>query len=94
MIEEVCFNRSMGYQGTMIVAVVAVTVVQSAIAEIISVIAMRHTFVAGCRVIAGTGYRCTGDGIGRVNRDCMLVVVIAMQVMQVSVVQVVDMAFV
>lgn len=78
----------------MIVAVVAVTVVQSAIAEIISVIAMRYTFVARCRVIAGTGYRCTGDGIGRVNRDCVFVVVIAMQVMQVSIVQVIDVTFV
>lgn len=78
----------------MIVAVVAVTVVQSAIAEVISVIAMRHTLVARCRVIAGAGYRCTGDGIGRVNRDGMFVVVIAVQVMQVSIVQVVDVAFV
>lgn len=78
----------------MIVAVIAVTMVQSAVAEIISVIAMRYTLVAGCRVIAGTGYRCAGDGIGRVNCDCVFVVVIAMQVMQVSIVQVVDMAFV
>lgn len=84
----------MGHQGTMIVAVVAVTVVQSAIAEVISVVAMRHTFVARCRVITGTGYRCTGNGIGRVNCNCMFVVVIAMQVMQVSIVQVVDVAFV
>lgn len=78
----------------MIVAVVAVTMVQSAVAEIISVIAMWYTFVTRCRVIAGTGYRCTGDGIGRVNCNCMFVVVIAMQVMQVPIVQVVDVAFV
>lgn len=84
----------MGHQGTMIVAVVAVTVVQSAVAEIISVIAMRYTLVARCRVIAGAGYRCAGDGIGRVNRDRMFIVVIAVQVMQVSIVQVVDVALV
>lgn len=78
----------------MIVAMITVTMVQPAIAEIISMIAMRYTFVARCLVIAGAGYRRASDGIGRVNRDRMFVVVITMQVMQVPIVQVISVAFV
>ena len=84
----------MNGQGTVIVAVVAVTMMQFAIAEIVKVIAMWHLFVALGLVITGAGTGSTGRGIRTANRDYVFIVVIAMEKMQMSIVQVIKMPLV
>ena len=78
----------------MIVAMVAVAVVQFAIAEIIEVIAVGNAFVALRLVIAGAGDRRAGCGIGIANGDDMLIIVVAMAIMQVAIMEIIDVALV
>lgn len=81
----------------MIVAVVAVRMVQVALDEVVHVVAVRHSFVAAARamlVVGGMGLtvvvRSACVGILRAHFDRMLVIVALMGVMEVAVVQIVD----
>lgn len=81
----------------MIVAVVAVRMVQVALDEVVHVVAVRHSFVAAARamlVVGGMGLavvvRSACVGILRAHFDRMLVIVALVGVMEVAVVQIVD----
>ncbi len=83
----------------MIVAVAIVRVVEMAIDQIVGVIAMRHGGMAAAGTVDVTGgvagaamVRRALGRVGRVDRDRVLVDVIAVEVVQVAVVQVVDVA--
>lgn len=86
-------------QRPVVVAVIAVRVVQMPVHEIVHMVAVRHGLVAAAgavgvrRVVAGTVVlgRALVRVVGR-NFDHVLVDVIAMRVMQMAVVQVVDVA--
>ena len=79
---------------------VAVRVMQMAIDEVVNVIAMRYRFMAATGAMNMTGFmtaamvfRCAGIGIGRADCNDVLIYVIAMRMVQVTVVQVIDMPF-
>ena len=73
----------------MVVAVVAVRVVQVAINEVVRVVAMRYGFVAVAVMIRGADVRVSGaDG------DTVFIDVVAVRMVQVAIVQVIDVAFV
>lgn len=80
----------------MVVAVVAVRMVQVAVDEIVDMIAMRHRFMAApgsvhmARLVAAAVSRAL-IRIGRVNFEPVFVYVIAVRVMQVAVMQIIDM---
>lgn len=80
--------------GAMVVAMVAMGMVQPAIDQIIDMIAMRHRFMAA----AGTmhmvaGQPCIAAGrVGGADRDDMFIHMVAMRMMQMPVVQIIDMA--
>ena len=85
----------------MVVAVVAVRVVQVAIDEVVDVVAMRHRFVAAAGAVhvsrfvaAAVVFRRAGVRVGGTDGDDVFVNVVAMRVMQVAVVQVINVAFV
>jgi hypothetical protein len=80
-----------------VVAVIAVRMVQVTVDEIIDVVPMRYGFVTArravdvARVMAATiVIRCTLVGILRIDRERMLVDMIAVHMMQMTVVQIVD----
>ena len=78
---------------TVVVAVVAVLVVQAAVYDVIGVVAVRHGFVAAAFAVnmAGTGlYGVAAVGVGGVYIEAVLVVVAVVFVVQVAVVDVVD----
>lgn len=84
-------------QRAVIVAVVAVRMVQVALDEVVHVVAVGQGFVAAAwavLVVGGVGsavvLRSAGDGILRADLDRMLVVVALVGVMEVAVVQIVD----
>ena len=83
----------------MIVAVVAVRMVQVAVHKVIDMIAMWHGFVAAtgsvdvAGFVAAAGCRAT-IGVRGAHFDDMFIDVIAMRVMEVAVVQVIDMSLV
>jgi hypothetical protein len=81
----------------MVVAVVAVRMVQVAVDEIIDVIPMRHGFVTARRAMdvarlmtATVVTRCTLVGVFRSDCERMLVYMVAVHMMQMTVVQIVD----
>ena len=81
----------------MIVAVVAVRMVQVALDEVVHMVAVGQGLVSAARavlVVGGVGsavvLRSAGDGILRADLDRMLVVVALVGVMEVAVVQIVD----
>ena len=81
----------------MVVAVIAVRMVQAGVDEIFDVVPVRHGFVTACRsvdvsrIMAATAVtRCALVGIFRIDRECMLVCMIAVRMMQMTVVQIVD----
>ncbi len=85
----------------MIVAVVAVRMVQVAVDEVVHVVAVWHGFVAAARavlVVGGVGLavvvRSACVRVLRADLDRMLVVVPLVGVMEVAVVQIVDVAVV
>jgi hypothetical protein len=84
----------MSGQGTVIIAVIAVTMVQFAVAEIIEMVAVRHAFVPCGLVIAGAGNGRAGRGIGIADRNHMFIIMVAVPIVQVSIVQIIDVAFV
>ena len=80
----------------MVVAMVAMRMMQVSIDQIIDVIAMRHGFVSAARPMHVSGVmpraavlRRAGIGIGRGHLDHMLVDMIAMGMMQMAVMEVV-----
>jgi hypothetical protein len=82
-----------------IVAVVAVRVMEMTLDEIIDVIAMRNHLVAAPRAVTMAGIvpaaavlGRAGIGIGPAHRNDVLVNVVAVHVMEVPIMQVVDMA--
>lgn len=80
----------MNGQGAVIVAVVAVAMMQFAIAEIVKVIAMRHLFMALSLVITCAGNRRAGRGIRAAYRDSVFVIVVPMKKMEMTIVQVIN----
>lgn len=89
---------SADYHGAVVVAVLAVWVVQVAKHQIVHMIAVRDGVVAtACAVdmvvvVGAAGVvGCTGVGVGGVDREGMVVVVVAVDVMEMSVVEVVHM---
>ena len=85
----------------MVVAVVAVRVVQVAIDEVIDVVAMRHRFVAAAGAMHVAGFvavavvvRGADVRVGGADGDAVFIDVVAVRVVQVAVVQVINVAFV
>jgi hypothetical protein len=81
----------------MIVAMVAVRMMEMSVDQVVHVIAMRHRFVpasglmhVGSVVTTATMLGCAPVRIGRREFDHMLVDVVAMDVVQVPIMQVVD----
>ena len=85
----------------MVVAVVAVRVVQVPIDEVIDVVAMWHRFVTAagamdvsCFVAAAVVVGRAGVRVGGADGDAVFIDVVAVRVVQVAVVQVIDVAVV
>lgn len=76
----------------MVVAVIAVLMVQPALNQMILMIAVRNLLVAAARVIAAARHGFAGLGIGRIDGQLMLVVMAVVLGMQVAIVQVIDVA--
>ena len=74
----------------MIVAVVAVRVVQPTFDEVVLVVAVRHLFVPAIVVLAFAIDRGTGRRVRRAHRDDVLIIMSRVRVMQVAVVQEID----
>lgn len=81
----------------MVVAVISVLVVQTAVNDVVDVIAVRYSFVAATFAVnvavAGVN-RMAAVRIGFIDAQCMLVVVAVVFMVQVAVVQIIDVAFV
>ena len=78
----------------MVVAVVAVLMVQATVDDVVGVVAVRYGFVAAVGAVNVAGaivYGVAAVGIGVVNFQTVFVVVAVVFVMQVAVVQVIDM---
>ena len=80
-------------QRTVIIAVIAVLVVQTSVDQIIGMIAVRDLMMAAILVAASALGRRAIDRVGGAHCNYTLVVVVAMGTMQVAVVQVIDVAF-
>ena len=85
----------------MVVAVVAVRVVQVAIDEVVNVVAMRHGFVAATGTVymsrfvaAAVVVRRAGIRVGGADGDAVFIDVVAVRMVQVAVVQIVNVAVV
>jgi hypothetical protein len=79
----------------MVVAMIAVRMVQVPVHQIVDMVAVRDRLVsaAGAMLMGALYIRRAAGGIGRVDSDDMLVDVIAMHVVQMAVMQVVDVPF-
>jgi hypothetical protein len=74
-----------------VIAVIAVRMVQSAVHKVVDVIAMRHLFMSAVRAV-GVGavdLRRARHGIGGINRDDMFVHVILVHMMEMSIMEIV-----
>src|SRR5579875_2099629 len=78
--------------GAVIVAVVAVRMVQTAIDQIIEMVAVRHLLVAATLVFALAGGRSTVIRVRRVHRQDVLIVMILVRIVQTAIVQIVNVA--
>ena len=81
------------FHRAVVVAVVAVLVVQAAVYDVVGVVAVRHGFVAAAFSVnmAATGlHRVAAVGVGGVYIEAVFVVVAVVFVVQVAVVDVVD----
>ena len=81
------------FHRAVVVAVVAVLVVQAAVYDVVGVVAVRHGFVATAFAVnmAATGlHRVAAVGVGGVYIEAVFVVVAVVFVVQVAVVDVVD----
>ena len=76
---------------------IAVLVVQTAVDDVVDVVAVRYSFVAATFAVnvavAGVN-RMAAVRIGFIDAQCMLVVVAVVFMVQVAVVQIIDVAFV
>ena len=81
----------------MVVAVISVLVMQTAVDDVVDVIAVRYSFVAATFAVnvavAGVN-RMAAVRIGFIDAQCMFVVVAVVFMVQVAVVQIIDVAFV
>lgn len=81
----------------MVVAVVAMLVMQTAVDDVVNVIAVRYGFVAATFAVnvavAGVN-RMAAVRVGFIDAQSMLVVVAVVLMVQVAVVQIIDVAFV
>ena len=81
----------------MVVAVIAVFVMQTAVDDVVDVVAVRYSFVAATFAVnvavAGVN-RMAAVRIGFIDTQCMLVVVAVVLMVQVAVVQIINVAFV
>jgi hypothetical protein len=75
--------------GAVIIAVIAMRVVQAAVAQIVEMIAMRHEFMAAILVSALAGSRNAGVRIEVADFDDVFVIVVAMSEMQMTVVEII-----
>lgn len=96
-----CAGASGDLQRTVVVAVIAVRMVQMTVDQVIDVVAVRHRFVAAAGPMHMTGamagtvmLRCAAVRVGGADGDHVLVDMVAMHVMQMAVMQEIDMAFV
>ena len=81
----------------MVVAVIAVLVVQTAVDDVVNMIAMRYGFVAttfAVNVAVAAVNRMAAVRVGFIDAQCMLVVVTVVLMVQVAVVQIINVAFV
>ena len=81
----------------MVVAVIAVLVMQTAVDDVVDVIAVRYGFVAATfavNVAVAAVNRMAAVRIGFIDTQCMLVVVAVVLMVQVAVVQIIDVTFV
>ena len=81
------------FHRAVVVAVVAVLVVQAAVYDVVGVVAVRHGFVAAAFAVnmAGTGlHGVAAVGVGGIYIEAVFVVVAVVFVVQVAVVDVVD----
>lgn len=88
-------------QRTVVVAVIAVRMVQMTVDQIVDVVAVRHRFVAAARPVHMTGamagtvmLRRAAVRVGGADGDHVLIDMVAMHVVQMAVVQEIDMVFV
>ena len=88
-------------QWTVVVAVIAVRMVQMTVDQVIDVVAVRHRFMPAARPMHMTGamagtvvLRRAAVRVGGADGDHVLVDMVAMHVMQVAVMQEIDVAFV
>ncbi|MEH2624311.1 hypothetical protein V1292_002366 [Bradyrhizobium sp. AZCC 1719] len=82
--------------GPMIIAMIAVRMVQPAVYEIVDMIAVRHRFVSAIWTVfvRATDFRRALHGICGVDRDRMLIHVILVHVMEMAIMKVIHMAVV
>ena len=90
---QILFHLLNNFHRAVVVAVVAVLVVQTAVYDVVDVIAVRYGFVAAAFAVNMTGTSLHGVaavGVGGVYIEAVLVVVAVVFVVQVAVVDVVD----
>jgi hypothetical protein len=80
-------------QWTMVIAVVAVAVVQLASAEVINMVAVRNLLMPLGLVVTITGYGRASRRVYIADRDGVFIIVIAVKRVQMTVVQVISMTF-
>jgi hypothetical protein len=85
---------SIDRQRPVIVAMPIMDMVQPTIDQIIDMVAVRHRFMATIRPVhMATGhFRCAAIGIGRRNGDDVLIDMIAVDMMEMAIMQIIDMA--
>lgn len=96
-----CAGASGDLQRTVVVAVIAVRMVQMTVDQVIDMVAVRHRFVAAagsvrmsCAVAGTMMLRRAAVRVGGADGDHVLVDMVAMHVVQMAVVQEIDVAFV
>ena len=90
---KILFHLLNNFHRAVVVAVVAVLVVQTAVYDVVDVIAVRYGFVAAAFAVNMTGTSLHGVaavGVGGVYIEAVLVVVAVVLVVQVAVMDVVD----
>ena len=81
----------------MVVAVIAVLVMQTAVDDVVDVIAVRYSFVAttfAVNVAVAGVNRMAAVRVGFIDAQCMLIVVAVVLMVQVAVMQIINVAFV
>ena len=78
----------------MIVAVIAVRMVQASVHEIVDMITVRHGFVSAvpAMLVRAASLRSAGHRVCRADRNDMLVNMVTVHMVQMAIVQIIDMA--